>query len=98
MASVYDNAQGKLPTRGKCFLAVQSVQELVKNQKKTIPESYVRRELEERPTPSSMSGHQLDIPIINMAKLLEGLLQRKQEIKNIAKACEEWGFFQVSFD
>ena len=44
-----------------------------------------------------MSDHQLDIPIINMAKLLEGLLQRKQEIKNIAKACEEWGFFQVSF-
>ena len=98
MASVYDNAQGKLPTWGKYFLTVQSVQELVKKQKETIPERYVRRELEERLTPTSMSDHQLDIPIIDMSKLLSEGLQREQEIKKIAQACEEWGFFQVSFD
>jgi hypothetical protein len=31
-----------------------------------------------------------------MAKLSQGL-KREGEIKKIEKACEEWGFFQVSF-
>jgi hypothetical protein len=96
MASVYESADRSLPNWGTSLLRVQSVQELVKKPKETIPERYIRRD-EERPTPTSMSDHQLDIPIIDMAKLSKGS-QREQEIKKIAKACEEWGFFQVSFD
>lgn len=94
MASVYQSAHRSLPNWGKSFLTVESVQELVKKQKETVPERYITRD-EEKPTPASMSDHQLDIPIIDMSKLLSEGLQREQEIKKIAQACEEWGFFQV---
>jgi isopenicillin N synthase-like dioxygenase len=40
-----------------------------------------------------MSDNQAPHPFVDMAKLSEGS-QREQEIKKIAKACEEWGFFQ----
>ena len=97
MASVHESADRRnLPKWGKSFLTVESVQELVNKKQETVPERYIRRD-EENPTPTSMSDHQLDLPIIDMAKLSEGLLQREQEIKKIAQACEEWGFFQVSF-
>ena len=92
MASVRESADRRnLPKWGKSFLTVESVQELVKKKQETVPERYIRRD-EENPTPTSMY-----LPIIDMAKLSEGLLQREQEIKKIAQACEEWGFFQVSF-
>ena len=98
MASVHESADRRnLPKWGKSFLTVESVQELVKKKQETVPERYIRRD-EENPTSTSMSDHHhLNIPIIDMAKLSEGLLQREQEIKKIAQACEEWGFFQVSF-
>eukprot|EP00253_Pinus_taeda_P012314 PITA_12314 len=93
MASVYEIQDRSLPKLGKCFLTVESVQELVKRQKETIPERYIRRD-DEQPTPTSLSDHQLDVPIIDMTKLSEGH-QREREIKKLAKACEDWGFFQV---
>lgn len=93
MASVYESAHKILPSWGKFCLTVESVQELAKKQKETIPERYIRRDVE-RPTPTSMSDHKLDIPIVDMAKLSEGL-HREREMNKVAKACKEWGFFQV---
>eukprot|EP00253_Pinus_taeda_P025781 PITA_25781 len=93
MDSVYESTRRSLPKWGKSFIAVESVQELAKKHKETIPERYMRRD-DEMPAPTSIFDHQLDIPIIDMAKLSEGL-HRDQEMKKIAQACEQSGFFQV---
>lgn len=94
MASIVDDSAGRsVPNWGKSILIVESVQELSKTQQETIPERYIRRG-EERPTPTAVSDHQLNIPIIDMANISEGN-SREPEIKKLAQACEEWGFFQI---
>lgn len=86
MASIVDNSAGRsIPNWGKSILIVESVQELSKTQQETIRERYIRRG-EERPTPTAVSDHQLNIPIINMANISEGN-SREPEIKKLAQAC-----------
>lgn len=70
---------------------VGSIQELTKNQQETIPERYIRT-YKGKPIPMTISDYQLNIPIIDMGKFSEGM-HREQEIKKLAHACEEWGFF-----
>jgi hypothetical protein len=93
MASIDEGARRSVPNWGRSILIVESVQELSRKQQETVPERYIRRG-EEIPTPTAISDHPFSIPIIDMAKISEGL-NRDQEIEKLAQACEEWGFFQV---
>ncbi|XP_059076819.1 2-oxoglutarate-dependent dioxygenase 11-like [Cryptomeria japonica] len=55
------------------------------------------RSEEERPGTLTKLPGQLSIPVIDMTNLSQGGFHRKEEICKIAKACEEWGFFQVGY-
>eukprot|EP01018_Ginkgo_biloba_P007627 Gb_17512 [translate_table: standard] len=75
-------------------LQVDSVQELAAKRLQTVPERYIRPQ-DERPFTSILSS-QLTIPVIDLALLnVAGHQLRHDEMAKLAKACEEWGFFQV---
>lgn len=38
----------------------------------------------------------VEIPVIDLAGLMEGEVARSRIVAEIARACEQWGFFQVS--
>lgn len=38
----------------------------------------------------------VEIPVIDLAGLMEGEAARSRIVAEIARACEHWGFFQVS--
>ncbi|KAH9304702.1 hypothetical protein KI387_009106, partial [Taxus chinensis] len=90
-------AYSSLPDWGRSVIKVESVDELAKKQLHEVPERYVRSE-EERPaipiTPRCQSDYQQKLPVIDMSKIAHAQY-RDKEIRKIAKACEEWGFFQV---
>jgi len=100
MAALHANPSVK-PNGGK-LIAVESVQELVKNHvnqdaAEAVPRRYIRSQ-EERPTFSLLVPSELAIPVIDMKKLiiLHGQDdQRQQEMERLSSACQEWGFFQV---
>ncbi|KAJ4845168.1 hypothetical protein Tsubulata_018454 [Turnera subulata] len=75
---------------------IDDVQELRKAKPTTVPERFVR-DMTERPAllafaPSSPCA----VPIIDFSKLVKGNKdERQSELLNLARACEEWGFFQV---
>eukprot|EP01018_Ginkgo_biloba_P006695 Gb_18191 [translate_table: standard] len=79
---------------GNSILKDENVQEVEKKEPQAIPERYIRTD-EERPKLSTALPYHLSIPVIDMANLSQGSLQRDEEISKITKACEEWGFFQV---
>lgn len=74
---------------------IDDVQELRMKKPTKIPQRFVREKIE-RPKldTTTLLDHMssYDIPIINYSKLSDG---NKVEILHLAKACEEWGFFQV---
>jgi hypothetical protein len=70
---------------------IDDVQELRKGKPTTIPERFVR-DMTERPEPATALSSPTDIPIIDLSKLVKG---NKDEILQLATACEKWGFFQV---
>ncbi|PSR93124.1 hypothetical protein CEY00_Acc27734 [Actinidia chinensis var. chinensis] len=72
-------------------LPVPSVQEMVRNDSKTIPERYIQKH-EERPLDSQMCQVSFEIPIINFSLLANG---DEEERGKLDFACKEWGFFQI---
>jgi hypothetical protein len=71
---------------------IDDVQELRKGKPSTIPERFVR-DVAERPALSTaLSSSPTDIPIVDFSKLVKG---SKDEVLQLANACEKWGFFQV---
>eukprot|EP01018_Ginkgo_biloba_P008648 Gb_28766 [translate_table: standard] len=71
-------------------LPVENVQELSGKQLHDVPQRYIRS-VEDRPSPNLISTpHHLQIPVIDMKKLLE-----EEEIGKLHMACQHWGFFQV---
>nr|GMD87710.1 protein SRG1-like [Ipomoea batatas]GME08321.1 protein SRG1-like [Ipomoea batatas] len=68
-------------------LQVPCVQELAKQSPEIVPPRYFRDDLD----PAAPA--QREIPVINMANLLQGDCE---ELKKLDIACKEWGFFQVS--
>ncbi|XP_019191662.1 PREDICTED: protein SRG1-like [Ipomoea nil] len=72
-------------------LAVPSVQEIVRNDGKDVPERYIQNE-EDRPKASEISLLSSQIPIINLSLLDNG---DEDELRKLDFASKEWGFFQV---
>jgi len=69
---------------------IDDVQELRKTKPRTVPQRFVR-DMTERPT--LLPPPDTHMPVIDFSKLTKG---NKDEIFNLATACEEWGFFQVN--
>lgn len=72
-------------------LPVPSVQEIVRNDAKNIPERYIKN-LEDRPKTFDICPVSEDIPIIDLSLLAKG---DEDERRKLDVACQEWGFFQV---
>ncbi|KAJ8770650.1 hypothetical protein K2173_021297 [Erythroxylum novogranatense] len=74
---------------------IDDVQELRKAKPTTIPHRFVR-DTSERPTTDMALSLVSSIPIIDFSRLVGSSKAACQnEISQLAKACEEWGFFQV---
>ncbi|CAI0377031.1 unnamed protein product [Linum tenue] len=72
-------------------LAAPSVQELARSSK-DIPTRYVRPELELDPVSKDES---VQVPVIDMSKLVGGRDDEEDELAKLHEACRDWGFFQV---
>ncbi|OMO96757.1 Oxoglutarate/iron-dependent dioxygenase [Corchorus olitorius] len=69
-------------------LKVPSIQEIVRNDSKSIPERFIQEE-KERPKLVSDSP---EIPVIDFSLLARG---DEDERRKLDLACKEWGFFQI---
>lgn len=77
---------------------IDDVQELRKAKPTTIPERFVR-DMTERPTLATTLPSMSEIPIINFSSFVNGNKDDYQtESLQLARACEQWGFFQVKQD
>ncbi|GLJ27425.1 hypothetical protein SUGI_0538510 [Cryptomeria japonica] len=88
---------GSSPNWGKSLIAVENVEELAKTQLTQVPERYVKSD-EERPaifeSATDLFDSEKNSIVIDMSKIAQEQY-REEEIRKMAKACEEWGFFQV---
>ncbi|XP_024026516.1 S-norcoclaurine synthase 1 [Morus notabilis] len=76
-------------------LPVENVQALASENLKEIPSRYVRPEAEFDQV--SVEDHSLEIPTIDMSKLLDEKhpLSPHEELARLHSACRDWGFFQL---
>ncbi|KAF7816420.1 protein SRG1-like [Senna tora] len=77
----------------KRFIAVPSVQEMVRSDHQTVPERYIQ-EYEKRPLTDALSSTSYEIPVIDFSLLAK---RDENEQKKLDSACKEWGFFQVIY-
>ncbi|KAK7401737.1 hypothetical protein VNO78_13449 [Psophocarpus tetragonolobus] len=75
-------------------LLVPSVQELAKHSLSNVPERYIQPQLEHIVLNSKEANHSLQIPVIDMHKLLSEQ-PGTSELDKLHLACKEWGFFQL---
>lgn len=74
---------------------VVPVQALSESGVSAVPDCYVKP-LSDRPTGlSSPTGHEPNIPIIDLSGLSGGAVACRATIQAVAAACRDWGFFQV---
>ncbi|CAK9156903.1 unnamed protein product [Ilex paraguariensis] len=73
-------------------IVVPYVQEVAKESLKTVPKRYVQPDQD--PPFTSYATSPLDIPIIDMERLLCGD-NVMLELQKLDSACKEWGFFQL---
>mgnify|MGYP004623759475 CR=1 FL=1 len=74
-------------------LPVPSVQHLASStQQKTVPDRYIRPELEEDEVTVDNS---VSVPVIDMASLSSDHPGYEHEMQKLHEACKKWGFFQV---
>ncbi|ERN16958.1 protein SRG1 [Amborella trichopoda] len=71
---------------------VDDVQELRRTRPAVVPERYVRDHCE-RPDRVPTNRSTTQVPVIDMSRLLGR--ESQNELAKLARACEEWGFFQV---
>ncbi|KAH9627296.1 hypothetical protein KSS87_013541 [Heliosperma pusillum] len=77
---------------GKSII-VPSVQELTKGSKLvTVPDRYVRDDVDALISPIKDDNDDLQVPIIDMGGLISG---DDVELMKLHLACQEWGFFQL---
>lgn len=73
-------------------LPVPSVQEIVRNDSRCVPDRYIQ-EYKNRPVDQSeFYPASFEIPVINFSLLVNG---DEDELRKLDAACKEWGFFQV---
>ncbi|XP_059649924.1 2-oxoglutarate-dependent dioxygenase 11-like [Cornus florida] len=72
-------------------LPVPNVQEMVRENPLHVPERYIRNH-EDMPKSTDATHLSSKIPVIDLLLLSSG---RKEELKKLDLACQEWGFFQV---
>lgn len=73
-------------------LPVENVQALASNNLTDIPPRYLRPEAEIEQVSIEDS---LQIPVVDMDKLMGNPLFHDDELAKLHLACKEWGFFQV---
>lgn len=73
-------------------LPVENVQALASNNLKEIPPRYIRPEIEHEEVSMDDS---LQIPVVDMSKLIGDPLGHGDELAKLHLACKDWGFFQV---
>lgn len=74
---------------------VVAVQSLAEADIETIPKNYIKPE-SERPSLTDVSSpNTLQIPVIDLGGLAEGVVECRATMKAISDACRDWGFFQV---
>jgi len=71
---------------------VPCVQDVLKENPTTVPERYVRGDLEPPVIMDACSG--LQVPVIDLGRLASEDCS-KLELKKLHHACKDWGFFQV---
>ncbi|GLJ46205.1 hypothetical protein SUGI_0973550 [Cryptomeria japonica] len=75
---------------------VDDVQELVKLKREDVPERYIRLQQERIGCTALSAPPGLHLPLIDMANILSAHHSTRQhEMDRLARACKEWGFFQV---
>lgn len=72
-------------------LPVENVQDLAAKNLNEIPDRYVRPEI----SVDLIIDDDQEIPVIDLARLVDHQ-SSNDEIAKLHRACEEWGFFQVS--
>ncbi|KAK8620922.1 hypothetical protein V6N13_067379 [Hibiscus sabdariffa] len=74
-------------------LPVPSVQELVRNDPRLLPQRYIQLHTDRPVAPDmAMTPSSSDIPILDFALLAKG---DQDETRKLDLACKEWGFFQI---
>ncbi|KAF2322115.1 hypothetical protein GH714_006849 [Hevea brasiliensis] len=74
------------------FFPVENVQALASKKLKDIPHRYIRPDLEFDEVSMDES---LQIPVIDMSKLVRNQSGHGDELGELHRACENWGFFQL---
>lgn len=74
-------------------MPVPSVQEIVRNDSRSVPERYIQT-YEDRPIDSEAFQVSTEIPVIDFSFLANG---DEGEQRKLDFACREWGFFQVKY-
>lgn len=75
-------------------LLVPCVQELAKEPLVTVPERYIRSDLDHPIVAAGDDGTLPELPVIDMQRLhLQESME--SELAKLHLACKEWGFFQV---
>lgn len=77
-------------------LLVPSVQELSKQNLRTVPQRYIQPHHDQHMLLISQEAHSLEIPVIDMHNLLSAE-SKSLELEKLHLACKDWGFFQVFF-
>ncbi|KAF8397444.1 hypothetical protein HHK36_016361 [Tetracentron sinense] len=72
-------------------IPVQSVQEMVRRDWQSVPDKYIRDQVD-RPKDSELCPISSEIPIIDFSLLASG---HKDERRKLHLACKDWGFFQI---
>ncbi|CAB4309724.1 unnamed protein product [Prunus armeniaca] len=73
-------------------LPVENVQALASKNLKEIPPRYIRPEIEHEEVSMEDS---LQIPVVDMSKLMGDPLGHGDELAKLHLACKDWGFFQL---
>ncbi|XVE52634.1 hypothetical protein DITRI_Ditri02bG0137800 [Diplodiscus trichospermus] len=72
-------------------LPVSSVQEIVRNDFRSVPERYIYEKQDWPLIPDNLSAS-LEIPVIDFSLLAKG---DEDEIRKLDLACKDWGFLQI---
>ncbi|KAL9323857.1 hypothetical protein ACSQ67_008714 [Phaseolus vulgaris] len=75
-------------------LLVPSVQELSKQNLRTVPQRYIQPHHDQHMLLISQEAHSLEIPVIDMHNLLSAE-SKSLELEKLHLACKDWGFFQL---
>ncbi|XP_057842675.2 jasmonate-induced oxygenase 2 [Cryptomeria japonica] len=78
-------------------LTIDAVEILVEKGITSIPEKFIRPPEERFTSPTPSEDVEEQVPVIDLQGLncCEGSIEREKVLKQLAYACENWGFFQI---